>query len=195
MNRKSWLLFILFLAGCIPPAAFSDLLVGSWQTNSIRRYDDNGNYLGDFVPPGNGGLDLPDGMAFGPDGNLYVSSSDSNQILRYNGQSGRFIDVFAEAGLSAPGNLQFGPDQMLYVCNKNTGEVFRFDPKDNSSLTVFASGGGLNNPVGLLWKDGLLYVADFAGGAIRRYDAQTGAFVDLFATVPTPLMTSPLPLL
>ena len=171
-----------------PDVMFADLLVGSWSTDSIRRYSDAGEYLGDFVVPGAGGLELPDGMDFGPDGNLYVASSDSDQVLRFNGQTGEFMDAFVDTGLNAPGNLKFGPDGFLYVCNKNEGEVLRFDPQSGDLESVFASAGGLVTPVGLLWKDNLLYVSDFPAGVVRRYDAASGAFVDNFASVPSPLI-------
>ena len=173
------LLFAIFLMCQVGSTAIADVLVGSWAGDSVRRYDDDGNYLGDFVPSGVGGLDLPDGMAFGADGNLYVASSNSNQVLRYNGTTGEFIDAFIDSGLSAPGNLQFGPDGLLYVCDKSSSRVLRFDPVDGSLESVFASGGGLVSPVGLHWKGNLLYVSDFAG-AIRTYDATTGEFAGNF---------------
>ncbi len=188
MNSLIKSICVLLTTFLLSPTAVADVLVGSWAGDSVRRYDDAGTYLGDFVPPGSGGLNLPDGMDFGADGNLYVSSSLSNQVLRYDGTTGAFIDAFVNSGLSAPGNLKFGPDGFLYVCNKNTGQVLRFDPGDGSLIDVFASGGGLVNPVGLLWDGGLLYVADFNGGAVRRYDATTGAYVDNFAAVSTPLI-------
>lgn len=176
------------LALPVPAPHDADLLVGSWATDSVRRYHEHGGFAGDFVAPGIGGLDLPDGMALGPDGNLYVSSSNSNAVLRFDACTGAFLGTFIGTGLNAPGNLQFGPDGNLYVCNKNTGQVRRFHPTSGAPLGVFASGGGLQQPVGLLWSGGLLYVSDFAGNAIRRYDAGTGAFVDVFATVSTPLI-------
>jgi sugar lactone lactonase YvrE len=181
-------LFLAWTATPLPVLQDADLLVGSWATHSIRRYQDDGGFAGNFVAPGVGGLDLPDGMALGADGNVYVSSSNSNSVLEYDGCSGEFLGAFIASGLNAPGNLQFGPDGNLYVCNKNTGQVLRFHPGTGAPLGVFAGGGGLLQPVGLLWSGGLLYVSDFAGNAIRRYDATTGAFVDVFATVPTPLI-------
>ncbi len=188
MKYHKFALLLIIFCSMICSNVSADLLVGSWQTHSIRRYDDFGNYVGDFVPPGDGGLFLPDGMDFGADGHLYVASSNSNQVLRYNGQTGTFIDAFIDTGLNAPGNLQFGPDGFLYVCDKNTGRVLRFDPNSGSLDSVFASGGGLTNPVGLLWKDDMLYVSDFAGGAIRRFNANTGEFVDNFTFVASPLI-------
>ena len=45
-----------------------------------------------------GGLLNAHGMAFGPDGNLYVASFGTDQVLRYNGATGAFIDVFVGVG-------------------------------------------------------------------------------------------------
>ena len=167
----------------------SELLVGSWQTHSIGRFNLTTNqFLGDFVTPGSGGLGTPDGMDFGPDGNLYVSSSQTNAVLRYDGGTGAFLGTFATQQLNQPGNLKFGPDGLLYVANKGTGQVLRFHPQSGNLVDVFAAGGGLVQPVGLLWDQGHLYVSDFMGNAIRRFDAISGAFVDIFTVVNTPLI-------
>ena len=54
---------------------------------------------GDFIDvfASGSGLDAPNGLVFGPDGNLYVSSANTDQVLRYNGNTGAFIDVFVSA--------------------------------------------------------------------------------------------------
>lgn len=81
--------------------------------------DDNattGAYLDTFVPSNSGGLLTPKGMVFGPDGNLYISSADTNQVLRFDGSTGAFLGVFVTAGsggLSNPRSLLFGPDGKL----------------------------------------------------------------------------------
>ena len=52
-------------------------------------------------------------MTFGPDGNLYVSSGATNQVLEYNGSTGAFVRVFVSArvgGLTDPRGLTFGSD-------------------------------------------------------------------------------------
>lgn len=47
---------------------------------------------------GSGGLSDPYGLVFGPGANLYVSSTDTGEVLRYNGVTGAFIDAFVPAG-------------------------------------------------------------------------------------------------
>lgn len=181
--------FLVLFGACVGssrPAVAQELLVGSWRNHSIRRYDlDTGEYLGDFVAPGSGGLNVPDGMDWGPDGNLYVSSSESNAILKFDGDDGQLLGEFSTEGLRKPGHLKFGPDGMLYVTNKEAGEVLRFDV-DTADREVFVS--GVREPVGLLWNDGLLYVSEFSGNAIQRFDAETGDKFDTFANLNSPLI-------
>ena len=67
-----------------------------------------------FVPNGSGGLSRARSSVFGPDGNLYVASADTNSVLRYNGATGAFIDAFVPSGsggLNSPWDLAFSaPD-------------------------------------------------------------------------------------
>ena len=91
------------------------VFVSSGDTDSVLAYDGvTGAFQGTFAS--GGGLDEPEGIAFGPDGNFYVSSR-SNEVLRYDGQTGAFIDVFASGnGLADPAGIAFGgPDNDLFV--------------------------------------------------------------------------------
>ena len=42
-----------------------------------------------LVEPGAGGLRAPAGMAFGPDGRLYVNSRETKQVLRFDPSTGK----------------------------------------------------------------------------------------------------------
>lgn len=66
-------------------------LIGSWFTNSIKRYDLNGEFLGDVIT----GLNGPDGATIGPDGNLYITSVNDGQILQYDAETYEQLSVFA----------------------------------------------------------------------------------------------------
>jgi hypothetical protein len=53
------------------------LYVLSRGNNRILRYTATGTYVDDYVPAGSGGMISPFAMAFGPNGDLYVSGSPS----------------------------------------------------------------------------------------------------------------------
>lgn len=110
------------------------------QDSAVLRFNLKGEFLG--VAAAGNGLTRPYGNAFGPDGNLYVSSFRTNEILRFDGKTGAFIDVFASDhndgfgspdGLNGPNGLLFGPDGSLYVTTQGSANnvagdlVFLFD--------------------------------------------------------------------
>src|SRR5947209_339168 len=68
-----------------PPAQASHLLVSSGD-GVLRYAETTGAFIDSFVGPGSGGLARSQGLAFGPDGNLYVSSQESQSVLRFDGK-------------------------------------------------------------------------------------------------------------
>ncbi|MFN2181888.1 MAG: carbohydrate binding domain-containing protein [Candidatus Promineifilaceae bacterium] len=73
------------------------LFVANELSDSVARFNaDTGASQGTFVGVGSGGLDGPTDLVFGPYGDLYVISSESHDILRYDGDSGAFKDVVAD---------------------------------------------------------------------------------------------------
>jgi hypothetical protein len=141
-----------------------DLYVGQGSVNSnILRFDGTtGAYKGVFVASFTGGLSRAGQMSFGPDGNLYVVSSNSGTILRFAGPGatnpGTLLGTVA-SGLYGPAGLLFGPDARgqgnldLYVTNQVPdgktvdGEVLRYDWASGAFLGTFVSpgSGGLSN--------------------------------------------------
>jgi streptogramin lyase len=127
--------------------------------------------LGQFVSNGSGGLSGARSSIFGPDGNLYVASANTNAILRYD-PTGEFIDAFVPSGsggLNLPWDLTFGPDGDLYVSSNGNGEVLRYDGSSGAFLSVVAS--GLSKPGGLTFgPDGSLYIANQGANEVLRYN-------------------------
>src|SRR5262245_13681569 len=61
------------------------------NTSEIDRFNGvTGAFMNVFAVSGSGGLDDPQGMVFGSDGNLYVSEPGTNSVLRFNGTTGAF---------------------------------------------------------------------------------------------------------
>ena len=165
--------------------AFEDLLIGDWSSHSVFRVDGDTGAVSPFVSSGSGGLNTPDGLSYGPDGNLYVASALTSQILRFDGQTGDFIDVFASTNINRAGFIAFRPDGLLYVCNGD-GRITRHNGTTGEFVDVFAQDPNLSFPVGLAWQGNHVYATDFnAPGNVVRLDATTGAFVEIFATEPT----------
>ncbi len=133
-----------------------------------------------FVESGSGGLNGPEDLTFGPDGSLYVSSGNSDEILRY-ASDGTFNDAFISADeINAPKGLTFGPDGSLYVVNSMGDEILRLDNNTGELINVFASGGGLSNPVDISIDDSeFFYVSSGNSDQILRY-APDGTFNDAF---------------
>jgi hypothetical protein len=127
--------------------------------NVLRFNPDTGAYIDAPIssPGGVGNLNRPDGLVFGPDGRLYVTSfradsTDNDKILIYrvNRQGATLVDhidldtagqarAFAQA-------LLFGPGGYLFVPITNTGEVRRYDVNTKAYTTFVPAGGPLEAP-------------------------------------------------
>ena len=166
------------------------LYVASSYTDEVLRFDGTtGEFDKAFVTAGSGGIDHPDGLAFGPDINddgypeLYVSASLSNNVVRYDGRTGapmpaEFIRSRAN-GLSRPYDLVYHPvEEALYVVSAASNQILKYDARDGTFLGVAASE-GLWYPTQVAFgpDDGLLYVSSQRNHRILRFN-QAGQYVD-----------------
>lgn len=164
------LAFLPFLA----LAQTGDLLVSSRFSNNVLRYDRvTGAFKGVFAS-GNG-LANPNGIAYGPDGNLYVGLGDTGRVMKFHGQTGAYISDFVntnEAGFSGSRAIAFGPDGHLYVASANVNSVLRFDGHSGAFKDVFASGNGMTGTVGLTFApNGDLFIGAATSNAVYRFNS------------------------
>src|SRR5262249_15116248 len=69
------------------------LYVAYWNLGTVEMFDlASRTSLGLLFPPGTGGLATPSSLAFGPDGNLYVSYATF--VNRYHPSTGAFLGQF-----------------------------------------------------------------------------------------------------
>ena len=129
-------------------------------------------------------------MAFGPNGNLFVSSNFSDEVLEYDRATGNFVGTFVtfqSGGLDEPDDLTFGPDGNLYVTSFITDQVLRYNGTTGAFMNVFASGIEMDQPSELVFAKHdagpwYLYVTSVANDHVARYNGTTGAHIDNFAT-------------
>ncbi|MGD2108632.1 MAG: M12 family metallo-peptidase [Phycisphaerae bacterium] len=157
------------------------ILVTSSGDDRVLEFDADGNYVGDLLPSGSGGLDYPTGLIIAPSGSLLVSSRNTNSVLAYNAVTGAPIGEFVspgDGGLQAPFGLTFGPNGDLFVTSA-TDEVLEYDGVTGSFVGPFVdaiNNGSLDQPRGLTFKgDGNLLVCSYASDEVLEYEGQTGA--------------------
>jgi DNA-binding beta-propeller fold protein YncE len=135
----------------------------------VVRFDGTtGAYIDDFVSIGSGGLHIPLGILFGPNGtdpnmlDLYVVSFGTKSVLRYDGTTGAFLEEFVTSGsggLDGPAALTFAPSGELLVSDFYSADpaVFRYqgpsgpDPGAFIEQFVPPGSGGLRIPASLIF--------------------------------------------
>jgi DNA-binding beta-propeller fold protein YncE len=166
------------------PAAMA-LYVSNSVANTITMYDaGTGAFIRTLVQGGSV-LQAPNGFAFAPDGSIYVSGEDSNNIVHYNGKTGQLIDVLDPtniATVSGPQGMSFGPDGLLYVVSQNNDKVVRYDIGQKKFLDKFCDvvlpNTGTTKPINVdFGPDGNLYVGTYSGHKHLKYQgpARRGA--------------------
>jgi DNA-binding beta-propeller fold protein YncE len=142
------------------------------------------------APDENGPLDGPTSATFGPAGDLFVASFETDEVLRFDGTTGAYLGVFVAAGLGGldgpDAGTKFGPDGLLYVPSFWNDRVLRYDGTGRfvDEFVAFREG-NLRQPRDLVLHQGEWYVASSLNDRILRFDA-AGNFVGVFATINQP---------
>lgn len=85
-------------------------------------------------------LAAPRGLAFGPNGDLFISSGGlfDSRIFRINPDTGELLQTYS-SGLAVPGGLAFDASGILYATNSSSQNIVRIDVATGAT-TVFSSG-------------------------------------------------------
>ena len=163
-------------------------LVSSSKNNLVFRYiyDENVGSKFDDVFITDEIIKNPQILVFGPDNNLYVSSFDTDEILRFNGNTGEFIDVFASGGgLDGPVGILFDDEtSSLYVSSKNNNQILKYNIKTGAFQEIFIQDDDffLQKPESIIkGPDGNFYVSSSETNQIFQFDS-TGSLEEIFVT-------------
>jgi hypothetical protein len=159
------------------------LYVSDYFNNQVLHFSPTGTLLGAF---GSSELIAPQGLNFGPDGDLFVTCTNgpNNGFVDEFSPSGVFIGAFiapGAGGLSNAKDIIWGPDGNAYVTSYFNSEVIRYNGSTGAFMNVFAAGSG--GFEGLTFgPDGNLYVASYIDNAVYRFDGATGAPLGAFVS-------------
>ncbi len=182
--------FVTGLSGPIDQLAFGPdrMLYASMRDGQggVHRFDPSTKtYSGDNLFVAN--KNTPKGIAFDPDGDLYVTEATTDQIRKYVGpgkpDAGRDLGVFADAGaIGVRGICNLASDRQgnIYVAGFESNNVGRFDKRGQGA--VFADDDKLSNPFGLGFGPAdMLYVSAAGSGDIVRCDRDGRATIHVEA--------------
>lgn len=109
-------------------------------------------------------------------GFILVSSTNTDQILKYDSDTGSFLGVFASGnGLDEPLGMSLGSYDTLYV-STHFGGVLRYNVKTGAFLGSVAGAGHYHD---VEYGPGNQLLVN-ASSQIQRYEATTGAFLGAF---------------
>jgi len=165
-----------------------DILVAMSGSGRVERYDcKTGRWRGTFIY----GIPNPAGLAWGSDGQLYVSTGALNgpgKVLCYDGDAGAFVRELvayppgADGFLLRANGLAFHNGD-LFVVGCDNGKIIRYDAATGAWKRDFASV-STTSVTQIAFDERYLYAADFKSNSILRFDAETGEPAGALTTLP-----------
>jgi len=155
-----------------------DVYVSDRLSNSIYIYNAKGTYLRKFAPKGDfSGTWAPLGLAFAPDGTLYVTDLSGKDASAHRvdvfGADGTFVRSMGKPGqLNYPNGIVVDPAGNIEVSDSNNGRLVVFSPlgKIVAAISQGIGEGDLGLPRGAAADDsGRLFVVDTVDHQVRVY--------------------------
>ena len=147
------------------------LYVLQWGGNGkVLRFNTDGEKKDEFTETG---VPQSIGLDWDEDGNLYISSFQEAQIMKFD-KNGKDLGVFAKDSLQGPTNIWFGKNKNLYALDWKAGALIIFDSEGNFKEKLIS---GLNRPEGItVQPNGDLIIGNGGTGEVKLYSSD-GTFI------------------
>ncbi len=132
------------------------------------------------------GLRFTNGIAFGPDENLYIAETLTGMIHRYEWKDGGItgarkpfgsaLDPQGLGGLRGPDGMKFGADGNLYIAVFGQGIVTVLDPDGKAVRRIKTEGNWCTNLA--FGKNGeqSIYLTEAETGTVQKFEVGTDGF-------------------
>ena len=146
----------------------------------VTRCTIQGDYVGEFCGWGQapGQFIWVTAIAFGTDGNLYLSDENTHRVSRFTTEGG-FLGCWGEFGsdtgrLNRPSGLTFASDGTVLVSDSLNNRIQRYTA-DGAPLDAWGSAGSSHGQFNMPWGvavDGLgdVYVSDWRNDRVQKFD-------------------------
>ncbi len=150
------------------------IYVLQWSGNGkVRRYHQDGTFLGDFTSQG---VNQSIGMDWDEKGNLYVSSYTGDLVHKFD-TAGLSQGVFINTNLAGPTNIWFDFNGDLLVVDYDATSVKRFDSTGTFKGNFIT---GLGNAEGVdTFPNGNILIGNGATSSVKMFNS-SGTFLGDF---------------
>jgi hypothetical protein len=148
--------------------------VAGYESNDVKKFDRNGNLIGNAFASGASGIAGPEiGSMFGPDGNFYVPGYNSHSMIKFDPRTNQTSVAVAPraGGIFRPRGLLLNRERThFFLSVEGSGQIMRYRIADGA-LTEFRR--GLIGATMMAYApDGKLLVVN--NGGVDRIDPDTG---------------------
>ena len=154
-----------------------DVYVSDRLRETVDVYDEDGEHRRTLTPRGRLGKGAnPLGLAFGSEGNLYMTDVNggrrSHRVLLFGGGEEPLRKIGSRGAFWFPNGLAVDSSGDVYVSDSNNGRLAIFDPDGKlvASIRRGVGEGDLGLPRGVAIHDDKLYVVDTTAHAVKVYE-------------------------